>query len=247
VNQQAQRDPVRKLLLERVVLGLYPGTPLPVPPKEALEAILPLWEELREKERTRDRLILLFWGTLATLQTTACASCVSNRSGGELVSFFLMSALFTSPLPLFLLCRRRKALVSCCEIVRSVADQAMERECAGPLLDLLATHGLESTHFRIEDALARLLPRLTTDEAQGLTEKQRAALRHAITRRGARTELVVAGLLVLGTVQDEELHPLARKLFLYSKNEQVKEAAFEYFKAVNPDSQEDDWEEREDA
>jgi hypothetical protein len=232
VNQQTQRDPVRKLLQERVVLGLYPGTPLPVPPKEALEALSPLWEELREKERRRDQLILLGWLALAILQTTACYSCMSNRSGGELASFFLMSVLFTSPLPLILLCRRRKALLSCCEILRSVADQATERACAGPLLDLLGTHGLEGTRYRIEAALARLLPRLTTDEACALTEKQRTALRMAITQRGVRNELVVAGLLVLGTAQDGAIEPLARKRFLYRTNEQVRDAADEYLKNV---------------
>jgi hypothetical protein len=233
VNQQTQRDPVRKLLQERVVLGLYPGTPLPVPPKEALEALLPLWEELREKERRRDQLILLGWLALAILQSTACYSCTGGiQSPVQLVVLTTFCIALASPLPLVLLCRRRKALLSCCEILRSVADQATERACAGPLLDLLGTHGLEGTRYRIEAALARLLPRLTTDEACALTEKQRTALRMAITQRGVRNELVVAGLLVLGTAQDGAIEPLARKHFLYSTNEQVRDAADEYLKNV---------------
>jgi hypothetical protein len=229
--KQQKRDPVMEHLRERVVLGLYPNTVLSLAPEQALVGLGALWEELRDAEQRRDKLILLGWLSLAILQTTACVACTRGYSG-DLLSILLVSAGFTSPLPLIFLCRRRKTLQSCREAIRNTADQASGQDCVGPLLDLMAMPGLKSTHFRLTAALARLLPRVTLTEACALTEVQRATLCKALTRRGADVELVIAGLLVLGAAKDAALTEFAQTLAHSDKDERLSEAAAEYLQAV---------------
>ncbi len=152
--------------------------------------------------------------------------------GGDLFSYFMMSAVFTGPIPLIFLCRRRKTLVRCRELMQSAANQATSTDCVAPLLDLLATPGLERSTFGRLAVLTRLLARLTTEEARGLTAKQCATLASVIRSRLADPELVIAGLLVLAEAQEPCLVDFARKLSQSQKKERLREAATEYLKAV---------------
>jgi hypothetical protein len=219
-------------LRARVALGLFPDAVLSLPPEQALDGLASLWKELRDAELRRDRLILMGWLALAVVQTTACTSCFGGGDLGTRLWAFVVCTGFASPIPLFMLCRRRTSLQSCREAIRNTADQASGQDCVAPLLDLLEAPGLSSVHFRLTAALARLLPWVTTTEARALTESQRQTLCRAIQRHGENQELLIAGLLVLGGAQDASLVELARALVTSSREERVREAAREYLAAL---------------
>ena len=81
-----------------------------------------------------------------------------------------------------------------------------------------------------EETLGRLLPRMTTGEAQALTEEQRAYLRHCLSRQLPEAT-VVAILLTLGSAGDQEVLSFAQH-FLGQPFPRVQVAAQECLVAL---------------
>jgi hypothetical protein len=201
------------------------------PPTDAtLTALHPLWIELRDKERFRDRMILIFWAALTLLQFTACAACGYGAS-----NFFptlLICVCLASPIPITMLCRKRKPLKDCRELLRNTADEAMGRDCVVPLLDLLAAPGLETVRARLTAALTRTLPKFTGDEARNLTWQQRDTLSTILRQGNVDPELLIAGFLVLGEAKEPSLREFAELLLQTNQNDRVTEAAADYLKQI---------------
>jgi hypothetical protein len=89
----------------------------------------------------------------------------------------------------------------------------------------------------LQDTLARILPFLPFEALIELTPRQRAFLGETLRERSARSgtigiEWSIASLLVLATLAEPGIETTARALTIRDPNERVREAAFDYLKAV---------------
>ena len=99
-----------------------------------------------------------------------------------------------------------------------------------PLLDfLIAFEPVQERAYgpsvrKLQRRVSVLLPYLSHDEIQALTERQRAYPRRAFLQPNSNSEGQVAALLTLASAQDRESVPLARALLTQTSNDAVRDA-----------------------
>ncbi len=124
---------------------------------------------------------------------------------------------------------RRNSLAGLMTVIQDVHERkSLETLCqAATLLDGGKRSSEWETETALRAAIARLLPRLSADEAALLPENVRQFLLAAVTD-GRHNELTVAALLTLGSAKEEAVRPLAESLHAsLIEIERIREAARE--------------------
>lgn len=136
--------------------------------------------------------------------------------------------------------------------IAHVLPQVTDRQATGVLLEIAALIPKADLHIprkakrALDEALARLLPQMGTDEARALTEPQRRYLHRKIhaaathttaidedldfltgIKNPQRETLVTAALLVLGMAGDTTVAEDARRLAAEAESERIQAAAQE--------------------
>jgi hypothetical protein len=195
-------------------------------------AALQLCQCLQEEQMSRLRRERV---TLIVMSVTLGFWVLLNYQGGFLgmvpLPLFLAGPLMIA-LAIWLSVRRygplrHNALAGLTEVVNEIH----ERESLGPLchaaalLDGKKRRWEQEIEEAIRSAIARLLPRLSADDAALLPDDVRQFLLAAITDN-RHDDLTVAALLTLGSAKEEAARPLAENLRA-SLTERTREAALE--------------------
>ena len=122
---------------------------------------------------------------------------------------------------------RHNALCGLTEVIQEVHErESLESLCrAAALLNGGKRHWEKETEAALRGTIARLLPRLSADEATLLPDDVRQFLLTAIADQ-RHDDLTVAALLILGSAKEEAVRPLAESL-RSSLVERVREAALD--------------------
>ncbi|WP_309721102.1 hypothetical protein [Armatimonas sp.] len=122
---------------------------------------------------------------------------------------------------------RHNALAGLTAVVNEIHErESLESLCrAAALLDGKKRRWEQEIEEAIRSAIARLLPRLSADDAALLPDDVRQFLLAAITDN-RHDDLTVAALLTLGSAKEEAVRPLAENLRT-SLTERTREAALE--------------------
>ena len=252
-QQQRQHDPksIKDQLRERIQGHFsFPETITEGWEKEdALRAVTELLEEGNKPSSRWERYsdLLGFGGMLAGVLVVRFFGVRQGKVVDSFTWVFFMEMCFFYFLTTFLIRRRtRKKLpispklqsqVKLVQVLAALLVRVDEVRLVPQVLEAarrvpeLPAGELRDAWWQVqEETLGRLLPRMTTGEAQALTEEQRAYLRHCLSRQLPEAT-VVAILLTLGSAGDQEVLSFAQH-FLGQPFPRVQVAAQECLVAL---------------